>query len=76
MDYNRKLSDFGLAKLGPHNGESHVTTRVVGTYGFMAPEYIATGHTYIKSDVYAFGMAMLEIITGLRATVTKRYGRD
>ncbi|GJW41156.1 receptor like protein kinase S.2-like protein, partial [Tanacetum coccineum] len=41
-DYNAKLSDFGLAKLGPHNGESHVTTRVAGTYGFMAPEYIAT----------------------------------
>nr|GFA02951.1 probable serine/threonine-protein kinase PIX13 [Tanacetum cinerariifolium] len=41
--YNTKLSDFGLEKLGPHNGESHVTTRVAGTYGFMAPEYIATG---------------------------------
>nr|GEW07899.1 receptor like protein kinase S.2-like [Tanacetum cinerariifolium] len=75
-DYNAKLSDFGLAKLGPHNGESHVTTCVAGTYGFMAPEYIATGHIYIKSDVYAFGMVMLEIITGLRAMVTKRYGQD
>nr|GEW39198.1 serine/threonine/dual specificity protein kinase, catalytic domain-containing protein [Tanacetum cinerariifolium] len=43
LDYNAKLSDFRLAKLGPHNGESHVTTRLVGTYDFMAPEYIPTG---------------------------------
>nr|GFA94769.1 probable serine/threonine-protein kinase PIX13 [Tanacetum cinerariifolium] len=42
-DFNAKLSDFGLAKLGPVNGESHVSTRVVGTYGYAAPEYIATG---------------------------------
>nr|GEW39200.1 probable serine/threonine-protein kinase PIX13 [Tanacetum cinerariifolium] len=75
-DYNAKLFDFVLAKLGPHNGESHVITRVAGTYDFMAPEYIATGHIYIKTDVYAFGMVMLEIITGLRAMVTKRYGWD
>nr|GEW76704.1 probable serine/threonine-protein kinase PIX13 [Tanacetum cinerariifolium] len=75
-DYNAKLLDFVLAKLGPHNGESHVTTRVEGTYDFMAPEYIATGHIYIKSNVYAFGMVMLEIITALRAMVTKRYGRE
>nr|GFA44657.1 probable serine/threonine-protein kinase PIX13 [Tanacetum cinerariifolium] len=65
-----------LAKLGSHNGESHVTTLVAGTYGFMAPEYIATGHLYIKSDAYAFGVVMLEIITGLRAMVTKRFGQD
>nr|GEX16659.1 probable serine/threonine-protein kinase NAK isoform X1 [Tanacetum cinerariifolium] len=76
VDYNAKLSDFRLAKLGPHNGESHVTTRVASTYGFMAPKYITTGHIYIKSDVYAFGMVMLEIITRLRAMVTKRYGQD
>ncbi|KAJ6391276.1 hypothetical protein OIU85_008738 [Salix viminalis] len=42
-NYNAKISDFGLAKLGPSGGESHVTTRVMGTYGYAAPEYIATG---------------------------------
>ncbi|XP_021803941.1 probable serine/threonine-protein kinase PIX13 [Prunus avium] len=40
--YNAKLSDFGLAKVGPINGNSHVTTRVIGTYGYAAPEYVAT----------------------------------
>ncbi|KAK1416507.1 hypothetical protein QVD17_32298 [Tagetes erecta] len=73
-DYNAKISDFGLAKLGPANGESHVTTRVMGTNGYAAPEYVATGHIYFKSDVYSFGVTMLEIITGLRVLDTKRHG--
>ncbi|KAK4844560.1 hypothetical protein QYF36_021672 [Acer negundo] len=50
-NYNAKISDFGLAKLGPAGGESHVTTRIMGTYGYAAPEYVATGHLYVKSDV-------------------------
>nr|GEU52897.1 probable serine/threonine-protein kinase PIX13 [Tanacetum cinerariifolium] len=75
-DYTAKLLDFVLAKLGPHNEESHVTTRVAGTYDFMDAKYIATDHIYIKSDVYAFAMVMLEIITALRAMVTKRYGQE
>jgi serine/threonine protein kinase len=41
--FNAKLSDFGLAKHGPDAGESHVTTRVMGTYGYAAPEYVSTG---------------------------------
>jgi serine/threonine protein kinase len=41
--FNAKLSDFGLAKHGPDDGESHVTTRVMGTYGYAAPEYVSTG---------------------------------
>ncbi|RYR00892.1 hypothetical protein Ahy_B06g079779 [Arachis hypogaea] len=65
--YNAKISDFGLAKLGPSASRSHVTTRVMGTYGYAAPEYVATGHLYVKSDVYAFGVVLVEMLTGLRA---------
>ena len=43
QDYNPKLSDFGLARDGPAGDKSHVTTRVMGTYGYAAPEYLATG---------------------------------
>ncbi|CAH1430953.1 unnamed protein product [Lactuca virosa] len=71
-EFNAKLSDLGLAKLGPVNGESHVSTSIIGTYGYVAPEYIATGHLYVKSDVYSFGVVMLEIITGLRVLDANR----
>lgn len=71
-DYNAKLSDFGLAKLGPVGDKSHVSTRVMGTYGYCAPEYQKTGQLTVKSDVYSFGVVLLEIITGKRAIDTRR----
>ncbi|XP_042463806.1 serine/threonine-protein kinase PBL34-like isoform X2 [Zingiber officinale] len=66
-EYNAKLSDFGLAKAGPQGDKTHVSTRVVGTYGYAAPEYVMTGHLTSKSDVYSFGVVLLEILTGRRS---------
>ncbi|KAF7823640.1 putative serine/threonine-protein kinase PBL9 [Senna tora] len=70
--YNAKLSDFGLAKDGPTGDKSHVSTRVMGTYGYAAPEYLATGHLTAKSDVYSFGVVLLEMLSGRRAVDKNR----
>lgn len=64
--FNAKLSDFGLAKLGPMGDRTHVSSRVMGTYGYCAPEYQRTGQLTVKSDVYSFGVVLLELITGRR----------
>lgn len=66
-EYNAKLSDFGLAKNGPQGDKTHVSTRVMGTYGYAAPEYVMTGHLTSKSDVYSFGVVLLEMLTGKRS---------
>ncbi|KAL6011695.1 Serine/threonine-protein kinase pbs1 [Asimina triloba] len=70
--FQAKLSDFGLAKLGPVGDKSHVSTRVMGTYGYCAPEYAMTGQLTVKSDVYSFGVVFLELITGRRAIDSTR----
>lgn len=65
--FHPKLSDFGLAKFGPIGDNSHVSTRVMGTYGYCAPEYASTGRLTLKTDIYSFGVLLLELITGYRA---------
>ena len=47
QEYTAKLSDFGLAKAGPQGDKTHVSTRVVGTYGYAAPEYVMTGMEFV-----------------------------
>ncbi|KZV26058.1 putative receptor-like protein kinase-like [Dorcoceras hygrometricum] len=64
--WNSKLSDFGLARLGPEEGLTHISTAVVGTMGYAAPEYIRTGHLTSKSDVWSYGVFLYELITGRR----------
>lgn len=76
-DFNPKLSDFGLAKLGPVGDNTHVSTRVMGTYGYCAPEYAMSGKLTLKSDIYSFGVVLLELITGRKAIdSTRRQGEQ
>ncbi|XP_022774222.1 serine/threonine-protein kinase PBL27-like [Durio zibethinus] len=65
--FNPKLSDFGLAKFGPSGEKSYVSTRIMGTHGYCAPEYLASGKLTMKSDVFSFGVVLLELITGRKA---------
>lgn len=65
-DFEAVVGDFGLAKLLDHR-ESHVTTAVRGTVGHIAPEYLSTGQSSEKTDVFGFGILLLELMTGQKA---------
>ncbi|KAL9235628.1 hypothetical protein vseg_010372 [Gypsophila vaccaria] len=62
-----KVSDFGLVKSAPDQGKYSVETRLAGTFGYLAPEYAATGRVTTKVDVFAFGVVLMELITGRKA---------
>ncbi|XP_073033490.1 probable serine/threonine-protein kinase PBL17 isoform X1 [Primulina eburnea] len=76
QDFNAKLSDFGLARVGPTGDQTHVSTRVMGTYGYAAPEYIMTGHLTARSDVYGFGVVLLEMLIGRQAMDKSRPSQE
>ncbi|XP_024028525.1 probable leucine-rich repeat receptor-like serine/threonine-protein kinase At3g14840 [Morus notabilis] len=71
-DLNPKISDFGLAKLDEEEN-THITTRVAGTIGYMAPEYALWGYLTFKADVYSFGIVALELVAGISNT---KFGPD
>ncbi|KAH7867596.1 hypothetical protein Vadar_011671 [Vaccinium darrowii] len=78
LDFNfeAKVADFGLAKLSS-DVNTHVSTRVMGTFGYLAPEYASSGKLTDKSDVFSFGVMLLELITGRRPVdSTKTYMDD
>ncbi|KAK7385146.1 hypothetical protein VNO78_30858 [Psophocarpus tetragonolobus] len=72
---NAKLADFSLAKQGIES-QSHLTTRVAGTYGYLAPEYALYGQLTEKSDVYSFGIVILEIMSGRKVLDTWNSSTD
>lgn len=62
-ELNAKIADFGLARLDEED-KTHISTRIAGTIGYMAPEYVLWGYLTFKADVYSFGVVLLEIVAG------------
>ncbi|CAN6183650.1 unnamed protein product [Urochloa humidicola] len=73
---NPKISDFGLARIFGRDQTQAVTNRVVGTYGYMAPEYVTRGNYSVKSDAFSFGVIVLEIIAGRKNNCCSNSGRS
>ncbi|XP_010027217.2 probable LRR receptor-like serine/threonine-protein kinase RKF3 [Eucalyptus grandis] len=71
--FDAKLADFGLAKFTPE-GQSHVSTKVAGTLGYVAPEYALYGQLSERSDVYSFGVVLLELLSGKKAVISVENG--
>ncbi|KAG6685402.1 hypothetical protein I3842_12G110200 [Carya illinoinensis] len=72
---NPKISDFGMAKLDEEDN-THISTRIAGTYGYMAPEYALHGYLTDKADVYSFGIVALEIVSGKSNTSHRPRGES
>ncbi|KAK9706537.1 hypothetical protein RND81_07G133300 [Saponaria officinalis] len=70
-DMNPKISDFGMARLFSADQSHANTSRIAGTYGYMPPEYVSHGHFSIKTDVFSFGVLVLEIISGYKVSQAK-----
>ncbi|XP_052301297.1 G-type lectin S-receptor-like serine/threonine-protein kinase RKS1 isoform X29 [Populus trichocarpa] len=68
-EMNPKISDFGIAKIFEGNQTEDRTRRVVGTYGYMSPEYVVFGNFSAKSDVFSFGVMLLEIVSGKKNNI-------
>ncbi|GMH03681.1 hypothetical protein Nepgr_005520 [Nepenthes gracilis] len=74
-NFEAKVADFGLAKFS-FDTDTHISTRVMGTFGYLAPEYAASGKLTEKSDVFSFGVVLLELITGRRPIDKAQSFRD
>ncbi|XP_066168679.1 cysteine-rich receptor-like protein kinase 15 isoform X2 [Oryza sativa Japonica Group] len=73
-ELNPKISDFGMARIFPSDASRAKASRLVGTFGYMAPEYASEGLISIKSDVFSFGVLLLEIMSGTRSAGFQHYG--